>query len=1026
MNEIKTYLELENPEILQLNREPERSHYIPYADIAGALADKKALAPHYRLLNGDWSFRYYNDVREVPNQDLAADADTSEWAMLPVPANWQLHGYDKPVYTNVNYPFPVDPPYVPDANPAGVYALDLLIPSVWESKTVYINFEGVDACFYLYVNGQMTGYSQGSHMPAEFNISPVVRYGEQNRITVQVVKWCDGSYLEDQDCFRLSGIFRDVYLLARDPDHIRDVQLKAELDQNMANGLLTIDVDYIGQPADTICHLYAPSGKKVDSIKLAAGQAKIHLESPLKWSAETPDLYTAVLESGQEFIPQKTGFRSITVGTDASLLINGTAVKLKGVNRHDTHPLLGHYTPLEAMMTDLLQMKRGNINTIRTSHYPNTPEFYGLCDLLGFYVMDEADLEMHGFSPAQPDGKYLCYDQRSPTDMPSWREAFVERARRMVERDKNHPSIIFWSLGNESGHGANHDAMSQWIKRRDPSRLIHYENAYHVDNPPTVDVCSRMYASVEEVAAEANSADPRPFFLCEYSHAMGNGPGDVNDYWKLIYQHPRLIGGCIWEWADHSIVTQNESGQQIYGYGGDFSEPLHDGNFCMDGLVFPDRSPSPGFYEVKAAYQNVSFKAIDLARGLIELSNRFDFSNLKHYAIRYHLHADGDTIQTGTLEPLDLAPHQTCTVKLPLELPQSCASACYLDLSVMTREDTSWEKAGFEIAASQFEIDLPRKKSGYAPRQFAPVTASESASAYTITGEGFSYTFNKRLGHFSSMQLNGREILAAPVSLGIYRAPTDNDRNVKKKWYAYGESNKFGRPANYNLIQNKVYTIDMISHEDQQIVITVTGALSPLARYPLIKYTAVYTILGCGEVTVNFSGNLREDALHIPRLGYEFTLRPGMENLEYFGMGPLENYVDMSHYAKMGHYKNTVTGEYVPYPRPQEHGNHCSVKWAALSDQGGKGVMFKTDHHFEFSASHFKAEDLENTAHSAELIMRPETFLRIDYKVGGIGSASCGVYLIEQYELNDRQIQYGFTFVPASLEAFPVKEWARY
>lgn len=1021
--------QLESPKVLQINREIERSHYIPHATVECALSGVKSLSPYYKLLNGTWAFKYFECVNDVPEEIFTHHASLDSWDTIPVPSMWQMHGYDKPVYTNVNYPYPVDPPFVPDDNPSGVYAIETMIPLSWDQREIYIKFEGVNSCFYLYVNGKEVGYSQGSHLPSEFNLTPYLVFGENNRITVQVVKWCDGSYLEDQDCFRMSGIFRDVYLLARDKNHIRDIYLKPELDDKYENALLTVDLDYNGEVSEASCRLVDPKGIEIHNVTILNGTMKFNVIMPVKWTAETPNLYTIVLESGSEVISQKIGFRKTEIAENAALLINGVAVKLKGVNRHDTHPRLGHYTPLQAMKTDLMQMKRANINTVRTSHYPNAPEFIELCDEYGFYVIEEADLEMHGFNPAQADAKYMCYNENSPAHKPEWKEAYLERARRMVERDKNHPSIIFWSLGNESGYGVNHDYMSQWIKNRDNTRLVHYEGAHLVNNPHSVNVCSNMYPYIWQVAEEAKSEDKRPYFMCEYSHAMGNGPGDVYDYWEVIYSSPRLIGGCIWEWADHTVITKDHNGREYYAFGGDFGEISHDANFCMDGIVFPDRSPSPGFFEIKAVYQYVKFEPVDLSKGIIKVTNLYDFTNLDKYSLKYTLHVDGKNIVGGTINNLDVAPHMTKEITLTLDIPPCCAVGCYLDLSLVTIENTEWEQAGFEVAVKQFEIEIPKKKLQYALRQFAPIRASDCSNGkdIKITGEGFEYIFSKHYGNFMSMKLNGTELLAGLVTMGVYRAPTDNDRNIKKKWYVYGETDwQLGNPANYNAVQSKIYCTEIIECDTTQVKIKVIGALSPISRYPLIKYTVFYTIYCCGEVQVEFAGDLREDAIHIPRFGYEFPLRAGLENLEYYGMGPKENYIDMCHYAKVGHYKTTVSDEYVPYPKPQEHGNHSRVKWTALYDECGKGVMFKTDGQFEMSASHFMAKDLEVAAHSAELMMRPETFLRIDYKVGGIGSGSCLVDLLEKYELKDRHIEYGFIFVPALIEAFPPKEWAKY
>ncbi len=1023
---MKIYKEIEDPTIFQVNREPERSYFIPYASLADALANFKSLSPFYKLLNGTWAFKFFEYAKSVQDASFASDADLAQWDHLPVPSNWQLFGYDKPVYTNVNYPYPVDPPYVPDKNPSGIYATETLIPESWADKQIFINFEGVNACFYLYINGTYTGYSQGSHLPSEFNISRFIKPGSMNRITVQVIKWCDGSYLEDQDFFRLSGIFRDVYLLARQREHIRDYYIKPDLDSAYRNGYVDIDVDFTGQKQDILCKIFDPDGKEILSQAIENETLHLEIACPVKWNAEQPLLYTAVFICRDEYISQRFGFRKIEISGQAALLINGVPVKLKGVNRHDTHPDLGHCTPYKSIEEDLIKMKQANMNTIRTAHYPNAPAFLELCDQFGFYVVEEADLEMHGFNTAHPEERYMCYEAGSPAQQVEWQDAYLDRARRMVERYKNNTSIIMWSLGNESGYGKNHDAMSDWIKKRDRTRLIHYEGAHLVDDPDSVDVCSRMYPFIHEVEAEAAKKDKRPFFLCEYSHAMGNGPGDVHDYWQVIYEHPRLIGGCIWEWADHTIKTE-KNGSMIYGYGGDFGEVVHDGNFCMDGLVFPDRTPSPGYYEVKAVYQNAAFKLVDDHK--IQIINRFDFTNLNEYKIICQLQVDAKITNVCELDKVDIEPHKSIIITMPFKLPEYCYLGAYLNLSVVSKKEAPGCESGSEIASAQLELPVPTRKKQYFPRLFAPVVVHKPADGQfmTISGESFQYRFNCLIGHFDSLIFNGTEMLAAPPKIDIYRAPTDNDRNIKKQWYAYGEADwHTGSPHNYNTIQEKVYAITLIGHDKNWVEIAVSGSLCPVGRYPLIKYTASYTVCACGEIIVHFSGNVRENALYLPRFGYEFALKTGLEQVEYFGRGPYENYIDMSHFAKIGHYHTTVTNEYVPYPRPQEHGNHTDVKMTAVYDKTGMGMLFKTSEKYEMAVSHFKAHDLERASHHSDLVPRPETYIRIDYKNGGIGSGSCMVDLLEQYQLNDKKIEYQFTLMPGSIEPFPPIEWAKY
>lgn len=1027
VNKLFSFKEIENPQILQINREKERSHFIPYAEIKDALLGAKALSPYYKLLNGEWRFKYFNSLADVNEEIFESDENIELWDSMPVPSCWQLHGYDKNVYTNINYPFPVDPPYVPDENPCGVYGTNVLIPECWDNKITYLRFEGVSSCFYLYINGVQVGYSQGSHMPSEFNITPYLNMGVENRITVQVIKWCDGSYLEDQDFFRMSGIFRDVYILNRENNHIQDFYIKQDLDKEYNNAKVSIDVDFVNKkPIEVLYKLIDEKNNEISSGVINDGKATFNVSSPKKWSSETPNLYTFILETPSEVIAQKIGFRKVETSDNGELLINGVSVKLKGVNRHDTHPRLGYYTPFDAIKDDLRIMKRANINTIRTSHYPNAPEFLELCNEYGFYVVEEADLEMHGMSNANPTGLYYLNDEKAPTQQKEWLAAFLDRASRMVERGKNYNCIIIWSLGNESGYGVNHEEMSKLIKSRDNSRLIHYENATHVNHPNSVDICSDMYPSVYKVQEEALSNDKRPYFLCEYSHAMGNGPGDVYDYWEVIYANKRTIGGCIWEWADHAIETIEADGKIKYNYGGDFDEISHDGNFCMDGLVFPDRTPSTGYYEVKAVYEYVKFSSENILSGKLNIQNGYNFTNLNKFKIIYKLQWDGETIFSGELVGLDIPPNTEKEITLDLDLPKYCSVGCYLDIKLLTDFDTQWAQCGFEVAKHQFELNIKKEKLKYYPRIFAPLKYNETSKDIYIDGEGFKYVFSKQFANFSSMKINGDEILADKVKIGIFRAATDNDRNVKKNWYINGATDWDIRTENYNAIQNKVYSINIVESTEQVVKIKVEAALSPLARFPLVKYFATYSIYSCGEVEVDFHGKLREDALHLPRIGYEFVLRNGMENIEYFGNGEKENYVDMCHHAIIGKYKSTVTKEYIPYPKPQEHGNHTQVKWLSISDETGKGIHFKTNDTFEFCALHFKSEDLYKAKHECELKKLAETYLRVDYKVGGIGSGSCGPQLLPKYQLADKNIQYSFIFNPVLLEGFPTDLWAKF
>jgi beta-galactosidase len=934
----------ENLNLISENREPQRSYYIPYDSLEKALEGDKEKSSYYKLLNGQWDFAYFERDIDVPGV-------ITKWDKIPVPSNWQMHGYDKPYYTNVNYPHPVDAPYVPDDNPCGVYALEFNLEREWEDRETYIVFEGVNSCHYVYINDEYVGYSQGSHLQSEFNIAKYLKAGT-NKLTVKVLKWCSGSYLEDQDFFRLSGIFRDVYLLSRDKDSARDIEVCVD------NKRITVsEEDY---------EIYDGKNKLED------------LDEPILWNAEKPHMYTVVVKSENEYIPFKVGIREISVSEKGELLINGVSVKLKGVNRHDTHPTLGHYTPYEHMKSELLKMKELNINCIRTSHYPPTPEFLNLCDELGFYVVDETDIELHGFSSR--DTGY-GYDMESPDWIckhKEWENSFVERAERMVERDKNHPCVIMWSLGNESGYGCNHDAMIVWIKNRDKSRLVHFEGANLVKDKSDVDVVSRMYTSPEGIEEFAKNEDKRPFFLCEYSHAMGNGPGDVWDYWQKIYSYPKLIGGCIWEWADHTVMVDG-----VYKYGGDFGETIHDGNFCCDGMVFADRSFKAGSLEVKAVYQ---YMRTSVSGSKLTVTNLYDFTNLKEYKLQWKVNCDGEAIKAGELI-CDIKPHETKEYTLELVLPESCKLGCYLDLSLVS-------ETGYEVALEQHKLDVVIET------EIADLASSasfqEEKEKIKITGENFTYIFNKHYGNFESMIIDGEERLGEPTKLSVWRAPTDNDRRVKYKWGLF-EDNRSGE--NFNRIFTKIYSCELKNNS-----IIVEGNLAGISRAPFLRFNIVYTVSAQGEIVVKLQGKVKEKCVFLPRLGFEFSIPKKNQKFNYYGMGPVENYLDMHHHTKVGMYESSATEEYVPYIVPQEHGNHTKTKLLQIG-----GLKFSTKGEFEFNVSNYTSEMLTNAKHTDELVEDKNTIVRIDYKNSGIGSNSCGPELLEQYRLKEKEISFEFS-----------------
>lgn len=981
----------ENPAILHKGREKERAYYIPYHSMEAALSDKKENSARRRLLNGEWDFCYFPRYYDVP-------AHIETWDRIPVPSNWQMYGYDEPVYTNVNYPHPVDPPFVPDENPCGVYRRILEADELLEGKETYLVLEGVNSCFYLYINGTEAGYSQGSHMQAEFNITPYLKQGE-NEILIKVLKWCDGSYLEDQDFLRFSGIFRDVYLLFRDRSHIGDAQIRTDGD------CMEVTVTWRGEDREGLLAeaVVYDNGSEVCRGALNGDRAVLKVENARKWNAESPYLYTLVLCSGQEYIPFQIGFRSISISAGGELLINGTPVLLKGVNHHDTHPTKGHVMDMEDILLDLYTMKRLNINTIRMSHYPPTPELIKLCDKLGFYVVDETDIEMHGFVCKDTGWGYKSYDADWLTDQEEWEEAFLERVRRMVERDKNSCSVIMWSMGNESGHGVNFDKMCRWTKQRDPERLVHYERAQMRENSEeVVDVDSYMYASMEFMEKHAADNNGRPLFLCEYSHAMGNSPGDLHDYQEWFRKVPHYIGGCIWEWADHGVLRNGR-----YYYGGDFGEKTHDKNFCIDGLVFPDRGLKAGSLEAKAVFQGMDARLKGQGAGCVLIKNLFDFTNLNAYRLLWKVSADGRELASGELCP-DIAPGEEKEVLLPAGALKECRFGAYLDLYLVTKEDTPWAEAGYEAAFVQLALPAAQKRQP-CEGGFVWKIREEGNFLHIRNRDQDGYSFHMVRGALSGIYQKGCNLMLSDMELTAWRAPADNDRHIKSQWGLF-EDNMSG--WNLNKQFSKCYDFSYETNSDGSVSVTALCSLAGVARTPFLRYAAVYTACADGSLHVKLEGNVNEKAIWLPRLGFELTLPCDRDEIAYFGMGPYENYQDMCHHVKMGWYESDAASEYVPYIMPQEHGNHTNVKQLLVRDPWGKGLCFDTDTQFEFRISHFTEQELTYKTHSYELEESGRTHLRIDYKVSGIGSGSCGPQLIEKYRVSEKEIQFAFSLKP--------------
>ncbi len=955
--------EYENPSFIQVNCEPQRAYYIPYESLDKALAGDKYKSAKYRLLNGEWNFAYFENENDIPEH-------ITNWDKLMVPAVWQLNGYGTPHYTNYNYPHPVDPPYVPDDNPCGIYEKNIELEDKWFENEINLVFEGVSSCLYLYINEQYVGFSSVSHMQSEFNITRYLHAGS-NKITVKVYKWCAGSYLEDQDAFRYSGIFRDVYLLSRSKNHVRDIQVNTTRDS--INCLIDgIDgsnraVVYDGQI------LLGTAAQLNDRIKKGIFSVK-------EWNAENPYLYTVVIEDKDEFIPVKAGFVDISVSEDRELLVNGVSVKLKGVNHHDTNLKTGYVMSDEDIRKDLSLMKSLNINTIRTSHYPPTPYMLELCDEMGFYIVDETDIETHGFWTRFNGTGYDMENDDWICKRPEWKEAFLHRIYRMVERDKNHACIIMWSLGNESGYGANHDAMIEWVKERDSSRLVHYEGAFVVKDKCGVDVISRMYSSFAEVKEfVSDTTEKRPYFLCEYSHAMGNGPGDIKDYWDIIYNSKPAIGGCIWEWADHAVIDRG-----CQRYGGDFDEPNNDGNFCCDGLVFADRTFKSGSLYAKYVYQNIY---TEYSNSILKITNRFAFTNLNCYEIVLQIEADGNIISSSKIK-LDVKPGATAEINIQSDdynVPD-CEYGCYLKVLFIDEKNNEMAMCQHLLKSADKTEDAIEKTG---------VDIAEDDKTVIVSGKDFKYVFDKYHGTINQIEKNSKALLKAPLSLSVWRAPTDNDSVIKGKWGFYGDAFH----SNYfESLFTKIYDCELVDN-----VITVKGSLAGVGRKPFMHFTTRYTFEDDGFINVSLHGDVLEECIYLPRFGYDITLGKNIEAFKYFGRGSAENYIDMKEHTPIGMYTSSPSKEYVPYVRPQEHGNHEDTKMLEIGD-----LKITSQDTFSFAVSEYSAKALTKANHTDELVKDGYTHVRVDYKVSGIGSQSCGPEMKDEYKLLDKTIDFRF------------------
>ncbi len=992
----------QSTETLHVGCEKPRAYFVPFPCECSAKHSERGNSAFFKSLCGEWDFKYFKSLNDV----CCLSTEGSE--KLTVPMSWQLaldRGYDVPNYTNVNYPIPYDPPFVPDENPCGLYSRKFTIPASMKDKKIYLNFEGVDSAFYVWVNDEFAAYSQVSHLSSEIDITSLVHDGE-NCLKVLVLKWSDGTYLEDQDMWRMSGIFREVYLLFRDETHIRDIFVHCELNDSFTDADFTVDVDTTAA-AEVEWTLDCPCGTTLSAGKCAIdGSGKITIptiKNAKLWSDEEPNLYSLTLHCGNEYINLPIGARRVEI-KDRCILINGKKVKAKGVNRHDSHHLLGHATPVEHMIRDLMIMKAHNVNMIRTSHYPNDPRFTALCDKYGLYVCDETDIETHGAKP-----------WNDLSDSPLWEGEYVDRAQRLVERDKNHPCVIFWSLGNESGLGRNHAAMHAWIKSRDTSRIVHYEGAHSGYNDgkyrrDVTDIESRMYPHPSWCDSYCSEpANDEPLFLCEYCHAMGNGPGDLRDYWEIIEKHDNFFGGCVWEFIDHSVAIGDRYGDPSFTYGGDFGDHPNDGNFCVDGLVYPDRRVHTGLKELKQAIMPVAVR--EVKPGTVAIKSRRFFKNLDDISMAWTLKLDGKAVKTGVHPSLDIAPESEITLEILPESEIPSHGIATLDLSFRQNKTTEWADVGYEVGFAQFIYDN-NETCAPAPALY-PVELEENREEYIVTVGETVYKIGKFSGMITDICDNGEHLITKPVVPQVWRAPTDNDRNVQWDW----------KDAGIHNAKVKCYSTEIVKADESTAVILSKISMGSAPNSVLLRADITYTVkYGMGiNIACDVKWNIEKK--HYPRFGMRLTMPEGAEQMRYFGYGPYESYVDKRLASKLGEYKSTVTENYEPYVFPQENSSHWGCRWADVHTVAGHGFLFTSCEPFSFNASHFSPEQLTKTRHHYELKREPETTVMLDMRMDGIGSNSCGPELSEKYRFNEKEFSSCVTIKPAFIaEINPYRE----
>ena len=1001
----------ENLSVLHENTMPARAYYIPASKRMDNLVEHREESDRMQLLNGTWKFQYFNSIYDIQDSFFEKNYDTENFDEIQVPSVWQMAGYDTHQYTNIRYPFPFDPPYVPQDIPCGVYVHTFEYSRDEKAPKSFLNFEGVDSCFYVWINGSYIGYSQVSHMTSEFDVTDVLQDGT-NTVAVLVMKWCDGSYLEDQDKFRMSGIFRDVYILKRPKQAISDYHIKTRIEDMLAK--VEIEMKFYS-PLNVKISIEDRNGAVVALGSIAEeGKAVLEIASPELWNTENPYLYKLILETENEVIVDHIALRKIEI-KDQVIYLNGQKIKFRGVNRHDSDPVTGFTINPEQITTDLTLMKQHNFNAIRSSHYPNAPFFYEMCDKYGFMVIDEADIEAHGpfmiYRKEDTDYNRFKRWNEKIADDPVWEEAIVDRVKLMVERDKNRFCIVMWSMGNESAYGCNFEKALEWTKNFDPDRITQYESARYRNYDETydysnLDVYSRMYPALSEIQEYLDKDGSKPFLLVEYCHSMGNGPGDFEDYFQMIQDNDKMCGGFVWEWCDHAIAHGTaENGKTIYAYGGDHGEEIHDGNFCMDGLVYPDRTVHTGLLEYKNVYRPARVISYNKESGELVLHNYMDFDDLKDYVkISYELTQDGLVISKGILPEFSVAPHGEGKTNLKINVPEN--GKCYLKLIYHLKKELPLLDEDHILGFDEIEVSKEDTKCKLAEKWLqktavdSELQVNENDTQIHIKGREFAYTIDKRTALFTEMKFAGREYLNHPMELNIWRAPTDNDMYIKSEW----------KKAHYDKAYTRAYTTEVVQGK-HGVKITSHASVVAETVQKILDVTITWKIEAAGKIDADIAVTKDDEFPDLPRFGVRMFLDKKLSAVRYFGMGPQESYCDKHQAASHGLYRADVGDLHEDYIRPQENGSHYDCEYVELNNSR-YGIVASAEKAFSFNASYYTQEELEKKTHNYELIESDSVVFCVDYALNGIGSNSCGPVVLEQYRFDDVLFRFQFTLIP--------------